>query len=130
MQSGDFRGGPHRLTRLPINNGLDSHHIPDRRADPSVSVKAGPAIQMIPADHALTSSHGRNDIDGQIYRAETAEMIQNEQYRSAMAREVRDVRNAARLGGGDITRYNKALAEMLKYARQSGQLPINARTGK
>lgn len=103
-------------------DGLDSHHTPDRGADPSVSAADGPAVQMDPVDHRATSSYGGGRAAAQ-YRAQNAQMIQNGQYRDAMAREVRDVRRAASEVSGDRTKYNQALQEMLDYARSSGQLP-------
>ncbi|WP_195763681.1 DUF4214 domain-containing protein [Duganella guangzhouensis] len=127
---GPYRGGPHSATSLPRNDGLDSHHIPDRNANPLVLPSQGPAIQMTPRDHGGTSSNGQNGRASAIYRAETADMISQGRYRDAMAREILDVRRAAAERSGDRTKYNEAISEMMKYARSSGQLPINPRTGK
>ncbi|WP_143450096.1 hypothetical protein [Janthinobacterium sp. BJB304] len=85
---------------------------------------------MDPNDHAGTSSNGQNGRAGAIYRAETAELISQGRYRDAMAREVLDVRRAAAERSGDVKKYNEAIKEMLDYARSSGQLPVNPRTGK
>jgi hypothetical protein len=104
--------------------------MPDRHADPRVSADDGPAIQMDPADHALTSSNGRNGRAGAMYRAQTANMLNQGRYRDAMAREIWDVRQAAAQGSGDSTKYNEAIGEMLDYTRSSGQLPVNPKTGK
>jgi hypothetical protein len=104
--------------------------MPDRNADPRVSADNGPAIQMDPTDHALTSSNGQNGRAGAVYRAQTADMINQGNYRGAMAREIRDVRGAASRGSGDRTKYNEAIREMLEYSRSSGQLPVNPRTGR
>jgi hypothetical protein len=49
-------------------------------------------------------------------------MIREGRYRDAMAREIRDVRRAAREVSNDQTKYNEAIQEMLDYARRSGQL--------
>lgn len=127
---GPYRGGPHSETRQPVNDKLDSHHMPDRNADPRVTANEGPAIKMDPTDHAGTSSNGQNGRAGAIYRAETEDMISQGRYRDAMAREVLDVRRAAAKRSGNITKYNEAVKEMLDYARSSGQLPVNPRTGK
>ena len=127
---GPYRGGPHSETRLPVNDKLDSHHMPDRNADPRVTANEGPAIKMDPIDHAGTSSNGQNGRAGAIYRAQTADMISKGRYRDAMAREARDVRRAAAARSGDIAKYNEAMKEMLGYARSSGQLPVNPRTGR
>jgi RHS repeat-associated protein len=127
---GPYRGGPHSQAKGPTGDGLDSHHMPDRNADPRVPVDNGPAIQMDPHDHALTSSNGRNGRAGAAYRAQTADMINQGNYRGAMAREIRDVRGAAARGSGDRTKYNEAIGEMPDYSRSSGQLPVNPRTGR
>ena len=74
--SGRYRGGAHRDMSGPHTRGdtLESHHMPDRGADPGVSAADGPAIQMGPLDHQATSSWGSSR-DAARYRAETAEMI-------------------------------------------------------
>jgi len=43
--------------RLPVGDGLDSHHTPACAAS-SLNPEVGPAIQMDPADHVLTASNG------------------------------------------------------------------------
>jgi hypothetical protein len=78
---------------------------------------------MDPSDHHATSSNGRPGAAAARYRAKTAEMIADGRYRDAMAREIRDVRRAASVVSGDITKYNQAIREMLEYARRSGRLP-------
>jgi hypothetical protein len=127
---GPYRGGAHGQTKFPRNDGLDSHHSPDRNADPRVTADEGPAIQMDPRDHTWTSSNGQNGRAGAIYRAQTADMISQGRYRDAMAREIIDIRRAAMQGSGQMTKYNEAVQEMLEYARSSGQLPPNNRTGR
>jgi len=117
-----LRGGSHRDMTKPRNDGFDSHHMPDRHADPNVSHLDGPAIKMDPIDHRATSSHSTQR-GSAMYRQETAEMIANGDYRDAMAREIRDVRRAAHDMSGDRTKYNQGIREMLEYARESGQLP-------
>lgn len=120
-----YRGGAHREMSGPSTkgDGLDSHHMPDRHADPAVSAADGPAIQMDPADHHETSSNGQRGASSTAYRLQTAQMIADGNYRGAMAREILDVRRAAALVSGVRTKYNTAIKEMLKYARESGQLP-------
>ncbi|MDH4416413.1 MAG: hypothetical protein QE485_04245, partial [Acidovorax sp.] len=127
---GPYRGGPHSETRPPINDGFDSHHMPDRNADPRVSANSGPAIQMDPLDHAATSSNGKNGRAGFIYRTETADMIGEGRYRDAMAREIWGVRRSALENSGSRIKYIEAIQEMLLYSRMSGQLPQNPRTGR
>ena len=123
--SGPYRGGSHAEMSGPQTrgDGLDSHHMPDRNADPSVHPDDGPAIQMDPPDHHATSSNGRNGAEAARYRAESAELIREGRYREAMAREIRDARRAAEEASKDPTKYNEAIQEMLEYARRVGQLP-------
>ena len=97
--------------------------MPDRNADPEVHPNDGPAIKMDPEDHKVTSSNGQNGLEGKKYRAKTAEMIENGQYRDAMAREIKDVRRSAQEASGDRTKYNVNIQEMLEYAKESNQLP-------
>ncbi|MEN5360693.1 RHS repeat-associated core domain-containing protein [Luteimonas sp. TWI382] len=54
-----FRGGSHRDMKKPRNDGLDSHHMPDKHADPNVHQLDGPAIQMDPIDHGATRAVSR-----------------------------------------------------------------------
>jgi RHS repeat-associated protein len=125
-----YKGGSHdEMSSGPgtKGDGLESHHMPDKRADPFARVGEGPAIQMDPHDHQETSSHGWNGNEGKEYRKETARMITNGDYRKAMAREIKDVRSAAQRGSGDRTKYNGAVKQMLSYARKSGQLPDRKR---
>jgi len=76
-------------------------------------------------DHGATSSNGQNGRAGAIYRAETARMISDGNYRGAMAREIWDVRRAAAERSGSWAKYNETITEMLEYSRISGQLPNN-----
>ncbi len=105
----------------PVGDQLESHHLPDRWPDPGTTVGDGSAIQMVPKHHQQTSSWGSGTA-ARAYAQETAELIAAGRYRGAMAREIRDVRKVARRFG-DIRYYNRALRQMLDYARSSGQLP-------
>jgi hypothetical protein len=122
---GRYRGGSHADMSASARrgDGLDSHHMPDRYADPNTPCGDGPAIQMDPADHHATSSNGRHGLAAARFRAKTAELIAKGKYRDAMAREIWDVRRAALEVSGDRTKYNEAIREMLEFARSSGQLP-------
>jgi len=122
---GRYRGGSHADMSATERrgDGLDSHHMPDRYADPNTPCGDGPAIQMDPADHHATSSNGRHGLAAARFRAKTAELIAEGKYRDAMAREIWDVRRAALEVSGDRTKYNEAIREMLEFARKSGQLP-------
>jgi hypothetical protein len=122
---GPYRGGAHSDISGPRmrGDGLDSHHMPDRHANPSVHPNSGPAIQMDPIDHHATLSNGRHGAAGARFRAETARMIREGRYRDAMSREISDVRRAANEVSNNPRKYTGAIQEMLDYARESGQLP-------
>lgn len=118
-----FKGGVHSETKLPVGDGLDSHHMPAKSVS-GIPAEKGPAIQMDPSDHQLTSSHSWQP--GSLeYRAEIGQMIQDGNMRGAMATEIRDVRRAAQQGSGDRTKYNGAVREMMERARQDGHIPEN-----
>ncbi|MGF1688512.1 DUF6531 domain-containing protein [Photobacterium japonica] len=117
-----YRGGSHRDMIKPVGDGLDSHHMPAKQSNLSVHPNDGPAIQMDPFDHHLTSSNGRNGRAGAIYRSEITEMINSGDMRGAMAKEIRDVRRASLEGSSSRTKYNKAIKEMLGYAKSQGML--------
>ncbi len=84
-------GSAHKDMINPKADGLDSHHMPDRNANPNVHPYNRPSIQMDKHDHSKTSSYGyrRSAIN---YRNETSKLNQGGRYRDAMAREIRDVR--------------------------------------
>lgn len=115
-------GGAHKDMKKPAGDGKDSHHIPDRGADPSVNPEDGMAIKMDPEDHRETSSWGRSKI-AQEYREETKQMIEQGRKRDAVARDVRDARNAAYEGSGNLRKYNQGLQQMLNYGKKTGQIP-------
>ena len=117
-----YRGGAHRDMTKPVGDGLDSHHLPARQSNPSVHPNDGPAIQVDPHDHHLTSSNGRNGLAGAIYRSEVADMINSGNMRGAMAKEIRDVRRASLEGSGSRTKYNQAMGQMLDYSKSQGML--------
>ncbi len=60
VHNSTFKGGKHGQTKLPVGDGLDSHHMPSDKASP-LSRNEGPAIQMDPADHRQTASYGNPD---------------------------------------------------------------------
>ena len=116
-----FRGGSHGEMKGPKGDGLDSHHMPADAASP-IPREQGPAIQMEPKDHELTSSYG-SGTDAAAYRKEIAEKIDQGKMRDAMAQEVKDVKRAAKEGSSDATKYNRAMQEMLDYAKREGFVP-------
>ncbi|WP_447895922.1 hypothetical protein [Vreelandella sp. GE22] len=118
-----YRGGPHSLTKKPVGDGLDSHHLPADSVSP-IPRERGPAIQMDPMDHRATSSHGIQGLSGAEYRAEVGHLIQEGRVRDAMALEIRDVRRAAYEVSGSRVKYNRAVQEMLEYSRNNGLIDI------
>jgi hypothetical protein len=103
-----FRGG--RYADLATGQTIHRHHLPADKAT-SVSRSNGPAIQMEIADHKATKSYGSKQ-----HVAHLKTMIDGGQMRKAMYLEIKDVR---RIGG---RKYNRALLEMLDYAKRSGML--------
>ncbi len=108
-----FKGGSYG--KLEALQNLERHHMP---ADSITSIpyRKGPAIQMSSVDHAKTSSYG-SKASAKIYREEIKVMIDQGNIRGAMAKEVLDVRQIAR------AKYNKAMLEMLDYAKSTGIIP-------
>jgi RHS repeat-associated protein len=106
-----YKGGSHGEMKGPVGDGLESNHMP---ADSTTDIPRdrGPAIQMDPGDHRLTSSHGSQGLAGAQYRSELADLVKQGRWRDAMAKEIRDVRS---LFG---TKYNEAIKQMLEYAKE------------
>ena len=118
----NYKGGPHNETRLPINDGLDSHHMPAKSigiTEPDV----GPAIQMDPIDHQATLSNGNKGLKGLEFRLRINELFENGKARSAMAAEVNDARRSAKEGSNSLSKYNTAIKQMLEYAKKIGLIP-------
>lgn len=59
------------------------------------------------------------------YRDQIGQMIENDNMRGAMAKEIKDVRRAAQEVSGNRTKYNEAMQEMMQYAKQEGIVPPN-----
>jgi hypothetical protein len=70
-------GGSHRDMQKPKGDGRDSHHIPDRHADPRIHPNDGMAVKMSPKDHKYTSSYGSSR-SSKLYRKESKDMILKE----------------------------------------------------
>lgn len=112
--SGQHRGGAHSETSKPVNDGKDSHHMPAKESyKGKLDPNDGPAIQMDPKDHAKTLSNGSGNL-AYNYRKMLAGLIADGKWRDAMAMDIRDARNIARMGG-DPKKYNQAIKEMLAY---------------
>jgi hypothetical protein len=71
-------------------------------------------------DHKATSSQGHSREAGQ-YRAKIGALLNNGEWREAMAIEIRDVRHVA-AQTGDRRKYNEAIQEMLAYSKCIGVL--------
>lgn len=107
---GPYRGGSYGGTK---QSGIESHHTPANAVSP-LPKSQGPAVQMNPADHRLTGSHGHQGADGDAYRAALAKLIAEGRWRDAVAMEIKDIRAVAR-EQGDPRKYNEAISEMLAY---------------
>ncbi|WP_313167293.1 hypothetical protein [Massilia oculi] len=110
---GHYRGGAHGKTSKPKNDQKDSHHMPADNISP-LKKKEGPAIQMDPDDHAMTSSNGKKGARATRYRHQIEKLLIDKKWREAMLKEIRDVRNIAR-AINDPRKYNQAMLEMLEY---------------
>lgn|GEM_PF-935608 len=121
---GPYRGGAHSKTSKPANDGKDSHHMPADDVSP-LKRSDGPAIQMDPDDHAMTSSNGQNGRAGKAYRAMIGDLLRDGKWREAMLKEILDVRRlASEINDG--RKYNEAILEMLEYFKcleRNGLLP-------
>lgn len=121
---GPYRGGAHSKTSKPRGDGKDSHHMPAKDISP-LEPKDGPAIQMDPNDHEMTSSNGNKGARGARYRAQIEQLLKDKKWREAMAKEIRDVRRISK-NVGDPRKYNEAMQEMLEYFKcleKNGLLP-------
>lgn len=114
-----FRGGAYRDMRYPVGDGKDAHHMPADAIN-GIPREKGSAIQMTPVDHKKTLSYG-NDKTSTLFREKQKQLIESGNMRGAMAREIWDVRRIAR-EGGDVKKYNKAMQEMLEYAKKEKML--------
>lgn len=109
-----YRGG--RFGDLDTAPGRERHHMPNANSSP-LPYKDGAAIQMDRLDHRDTSSVGKSK-EAQRYRQEVKDLLDNDKWRDAMAKEIRDVRRAADNVSGDRTKYNEAIREMLRDAKE------------
>lgn len=110
---GPYRGGAHGKTSKPKNDQKDSHHMPADAVSP-LRTNDGPAIQMEPSDHNLTTSNGKNGRQGIAYRKMIEGLLKNGEWRKALSIEIKDVRRVARALGNQ-RKYNEAALEMLEY---------------
>ena len=108
-----FKGGAHG--KLEALAKFERHHMP---ADSITSIpyRKGPAIQMEIADHAKTSSYGSKST-AKLYREEVSKLIESGDIRSAMAKEIIDVKKIT------SSKYNSAMQEMLDYAKSTNIVP-------
>ncbi|MBL3573372.1 hypothetical protein JMK10_16855 [Rhodovulum sulfidophilum] len=104
---GRYAGGAHVCTSQPVGDGLDSHHTP-AKANSYLDPQLGPAIQMDPADHALTASY-RKPRTAAYMRAQKS-LVDNANFMGALMMDVADIRSKF----GD--KYDAAIAQMTTYA--------------
>jgi RHS repeat-associated protein len=112
IKKGAFRGGAY--SSLPGGPNIHRHHIPATSVS-GLSRPKGPAIEMVNVEHMMTKSFGPG-LEAQTYRLEIERLIEAGQMRTAVAIEIKDVREIAG------TKYNEAIREMLDYMRQLGVL--------
>lgn len=110
---GPYRGGAHGKTSKPANDGKDSHHMPADDISP-LKTGDGPAIQMDPNDHAMTSSNGNKGAKGTRYRLQIEQLLRDRKWREAVAKEILDIRRVAK-DVDNPRKYNQAMLEMLSY---------------
>jgi len=110
---GPYRGGAHSKTSKPTNDVKDSHHMPADDTSP-LKKSDGPAIQMDPEDHDMTSSNGKKGARGARYRAQIEQLLKDKKWREAMVKEIRDIRQIPK-NINDPRKYNEAMREMLEY---------------
>jgi filamentous hemagglutinin len=112
----DFRGGPHRDTSQPIGDGLDSHHCPAKNCyqDAPIGNADGPAVQMDPADHRMTSSYG-SGAEAKAYRAEQQRLLNEGRVLEAIQMDIDDIRRIE-VETGQPGKYDNAIQQMQDYA--------------
>jgi hypothetical protein len=113
LKKGANGGGAHSATKAPQNDGLDSHHMPPKSTT-GLDQNDGPAIKMDPRDHHKTQSNGRNGASSIEYRNRLQELIEAGQWDEAIRLDIADVKAIAE-AGGDPTKYDERIKEMLEY---------------
>ncbi len=110
-----YTGGPHRETSNPVGDGLDSHHCPARDCYKNAPISSvdGPAVQMDPADHRLTSSYGSGH-RAQSYRAEQQRLVDEGRVQEAIQMDIDDIRRIEQ-ETGQIGKYDYAIQQMQNY---------------
>jgi len=102
---GKYRGGLHGSTKGPVGDGLESHHMPAKSVN-GLHPDKGPAIQMEPADHALTASHG-TQAGHTTYRLRQARLIKKGKFGEAIQLDINNVRKLF------DNKYDEAIQEMI-----------------
>lgn len=105
-----YKGGSYGGTK---GEGPDSHHAPADSASP-LKQSQGPAIQMDPADHAMTSSHGSAGLYGEAWRENIRREIAAGNWDEAMRQEMLDIKDVAK-NAGDPKKYDEAMRQMKEY---------------
>ena len=102
---GKYRGGLYGSTKGPVGDGLESHHMPAKSVN-GLHPDKGPSIQMDPADHALTASHGTQP-GSDIYHLRQQRLIKQGKFGEALHM---DIDNVRKLFGN---KYDEAIREMI-----------------
>jgi hypothetical protein len=103
-----YKGGRHKETKKPVNDGLDSHHIPskDSYKDKDIKPDDGSAIQVEPADHRKTGSYGSSQ-DAIDFRRKEKELIDQGFWDDAIELGIDDMQDKFE------DKYDDAIGEMI-----------------
>jgi hypothetical protein len=111
-----FKGGTHEEMTAVKGDGLDSHHLPAKQANPSVDPKKGTAIQMDPSDHRRTASYGGGPGSAQqAYRDKQKALIDAGRLDDAFLMDVHDIQS--KFGN----KYDEAILEAIDKLPSGGK---------
>jgi len=101
-------GAYENLTPGVTGDGLEAHHMPQAGAGFTTRARGG-AIVIKATDHRLTRTYGR--------RADP-----NEDFRTALARDIQDLRRIGEAVHGDPSYFNQGIKGLVTYYRTEGLL--------
>ncbi len=106
------KGGAHRDTSKPRNDGLDSHHCPAKNCykGAPISSSSGPAVKMEPSDHSKTASYGSGKA-AKEYRERQRKLLDQGKLDEAIKMDIDDIRS--KFGN----KYDDAIKQMKDYAK-------------
>ena len=107
-----YSGGKYGGMKGKKITGFEKYHMPADAVSPHSKYKGG-AIQMDPADHALTASY-RSSNAAKIYRAKQKKLIEAGDFKGAFEMDVRDIQRKF------DNKYDKAISDLRKYYEDNG----------